>query len=619
MPPFFTLLDQSQHIIHVKRLINDLISSFLESFFNKHPNAETVALRAQREAINKALLLQTPLNQVDESVRPHVKAVRGYLAKLYDWYTGPMGMQLGHRKDYYALMLDSQVIEKNRGKFIAILRKHGFTEAKAQQERQKLTRDEDGGLNNGMQDEDLSSDFLGPGFTAKKRRARRDLWTDALRAELVEAGFYQKDIATTLIAYTEMMVRRAVWERRFHAPTRDNPDSADIKMYEDLGLSIHHPIAKLQLTLAQARQRGQLNEWQYQRISTDILPAYAGQLGLRTNSHIRKLSAGIVIYQNLRILAFAIFSQFVDVGTLMARGEFKDSQAGFRTLLNKQSRAKAFEMLEAIGAMRQGLTEHVLNDQALNTFMTGNAKRINDLFFRYNGMEGWTNLMRALGLVSAREFMQRNARKALAGDAKAIRYLKELDITPAEITAWDGHSTGDLRIKAALNRYIDEGMIRPDATLRPVWMSDPGYGVFAHLKGFLYGFHETFLRRVGREARIHQNLLPLLMLGMLALPFAALGYELRRKILGTSKHAPEGVGYLEELVERAGLFGAWQLVVDMEQADDYGKPFALGIGGPATEQLFDFFDRDLASWVPRAIPVVASVPAMRDWVKDELE
>ena len=290
-----------------------------------------------------------------------------------------------------------------------------------------------------------------------------------------------------------------------------------------------------------------------------------------------------------------------------------------RMLMSKTSRADAKEMLQAIGAMRQGLTEHVLNDQALNTFMTGKAKRINDLFFRYNGMEGWTNLMRTMGLVSAREFMQRNAQKALAGDANAIRYLQELDITPAEIVAWDGHSTGNLRINAALNRYIDEAMIRPDASIRPVWMSDPGYGVFAHLKGFLYGFHETFLRRVGREAKIHQNLLPLLALGMLALPFAAVGYELRRKILGTSKNAPEGVGYMKELVERAGLFGAWQLVVDMEQADEYGKPFALGVGGPAVEQLFTFFDSDMSSWVPKAIPVVASVPAMREWVRDELE
>jgi hypothetical protein len=491
-----------------------------------------------------------------------------------------------------------------------------FSESDAQNIRMKITRDEDGGLTNGFHEDVTTTEeeFFGPGLSANLQRAD---WTLAMRKELVEAGFYQKDIATTLIAYTEMLTRRAVWARRF----KDEDPSARLDRYDAARINPHGPVAKLQLRLYEAKERGDLNNWQYHRIIKDILPAYAGQLGLKTNAKIRKLSAGIVIYQNIRLLAFAIFAQFVDVGTLMSRGEFKDTQAAMKLLMSKADRDQAMVMLEAIGAYRQGLTEHVLNDQALNTFMTGNAKRINDLFFRYNGMEGWTNLMRAMGLIAGREFIQRNARKAQEGDAKAQRYMNELSLGTPELLGrvieWDGTSTTDEQINAALNRFIDEAMIRPDPTIRPVWMSDPGYGIFAHLKGFLYGFHETFLRRVGREAKIHQNLLPLLTLGMLALPFAAIGYELRRKILG-SKESPEGMNYMKELVERAGLFGAWQLVVDMEQADEYGKPFALGIGGPAVEQLFDFFDRDFAGWLPRATPIVSSSPPLRDWLRSTI-
>jgi hypothetical protein len=120
------------------------------------------------------------------------------------------------------------------------------------------------------------------------------------------------------------------------------------------------------------------------------------------------------------VLPFAIFSQFVDVATIFARGDWQAHQAGLRGILNKASRAEAYEMLQAIGAMRQGLTEHILNDQALNTFYTGNAKRINDLFFRYNMMEGWTNAMRAMALMSAREFIQRNGRKAMEGNGRHV-------------------------------------------------------------------------------------------------------------------------------------------------------------------------------------------------------
>jgi len=611
--PHFTKLSRILKAMPIARI------SLWEGFFNKKPTEEMKAKRALRDRVTEALLLQTKDKDLSADIKEDVRAVRKYLKELYTWYTGDMNMPLRERgnKDgvpsYYPLMIDTNFLEHNRGKFIEILRKYGFSEKDAQNIRMKITRDEDGGLTNGFHEEvtTTEAEFFGPGFAFGQQRAD---WPKGMRDELTEAGFYQKDIATTLIAYTEMMTRRAVWTRRFGETRELTTELLD--EYNEKGINPHGPVAALQLKLHDARG-GQLNEWQYQRIIKDILPAYAGQLGLRTNSHIRKISAGLVIYQNLRLLPFAIFAQFVDVGTLMSRGEFADTQASMKVLMSKTTRAQAMEMLEAIGAYRQGLTEHVLNDQALNTFMTGSAKRINDLFFRYNGMEGWTNLMRTMGLVAGREFLQRNARKAEAGNAKSQRYIDELSVTAAEVLAWDGHSTTNENINAALNRFIDEAMIRPDASIRPVWMSDPGYGIFAHLKGFVYGFHETFLRRVGREARIHQNLLPLLALGMLALPFAAVGYDLRRKILG-SKEAPEGVSYMKELVERAGLFGAFQLVVDMEQADEYGKPFALGIGGPAVEQLFDFFDRDFSAWVPRAIPVVASSPVLRDWMQQEV-
>jgi hypothetical protein len=164
-------------------------------------------------------------------------------------------------------------------------------------------------------------------------------------------------------------------------------------------------------------------------------------------------------------------------------------------------------------------------------------------------------------------------------------------------------------------------MIRPDATIRPVHVSDPGYMIFNHLKGFLWNFHGTFIQPAIFEARVHQNLLPLFTLGMMVLPFAALGYELRRWIGWGGNPPPrqEGASYLVELAERGGLLGPWQLVADMEQADNFGKPFITGLTGPTAEQLFDFYDKDLARWLPRALPVVAGVPVVRSWAQNTLD
>jgi len=581
--------------------------SLWEMVFNKQPTAEQQTARETNKRITEALLLKTPLSELSAEDAVHVKAVREYFQDMHRWAVEVQGLNLGKVADYYPMMLDTLKLDKNREQFEQRLSEANFTNEEVQETRVRILRDEDGGLVNGFQRAEEVNDFFGPGLASNLHRAKGK-WTDRLRATLVADGFYQDDMATTMIAYTHMLVRRAAWQNRFK---ETDFSSSKLMEYTNAGINAHSPIASLLLEVHNA----DINEWQRQRVLKDILPAYAGQLGLRTNSQLRKIGATVVIYQNLRLLAFAIFSQFVDVGTLFTRGGWADSQAAMKGLMDKTTREQALIMLQEIGALRIGLTEHVLNDQALNTFLTGKAKRINDLFFRYNGMEGWTNLMRTMGLLSGRSFIKRHGRLASEGDATSQRYLDELGITVGEATAWDGNSTADARINAALNRYIDESMIRPDATIRPVWMSDPGYGIFAHLKGFMFGFHETFLRRVGREAQIHQNLLPLLMLGMMALPFAAVGYELRRKIVGGGER-PEGFAYIKELVERSGMPGAFQLVVDMEQADEFGKPFGLGIGGPAVEQLYDFFSKDFDAFYPKAIPIVAASPTLRQWVKD---
>lgn len=594
-------------------------------FFKRGPDRTANNDRALRARIMDGLMRvdeqgnHLPLNQLDPEIRPHVTKIRAYLARMHSWYTS-QGIPLGKKQNFYPLMLDGYKVEHNRELFIDLIMQYGngITREEAENFRQRIVVDSDGGLNNSYNREaNTTAEFFGPGFASTRRRARFDSkWTPALRNALVEAGFYQEDLTTTLIAYTEMAVRRAVWQKRFGF-REGEISAADATQLNEMGINPHSPVAKLQRDIRQAN----LNDWQRGRVLRDLLPAYAGQLGLRTNYHVRRLSSWAVIYQNLRILSFAVLSSIVDVGTLIARTPLSDIHIHgntFSQFASKQGREDLFNMLEDIGAMRQSLTEHILNDQALNTFMTGRAKQINDLFFKYNGMEGWTNMMRALALGSGRQFLIRHAEKAQAGNQKSQRYLRELGIEAGVIRAWDGHSTtADPQINAALNRFIDESMIRPDPSIRPTWMSDPSYGVFAHLKGFMYGFHETFLRRALNEVILHQNLLPFLMLGMMALPFAAVGYEIRRYITG-AQNRPQGSDYMQEVVERSGLLGAFQFIVDMEQADDFGKPYGLGIAGPSVEQLYDFWTKDMESFVPRSIPIVAQFPQAREWVKDAL-
>ena len=619
----------------------------LWEIMNPRPSAATRAKRAHRNLVSEALLLQTKDSALSAEIKDEVRMIRQYFKDIHTWYTSTgavevhmpnstetmtvqgMGLKLeewGYRDEgrpaYYPMMVDSLFLAKNNDKFMEIMARHGWTDVEADNIRMKIIRDEDGGLNNGFQESAGTDNFFGPGFSSGQERNKH--WTPELRAELVREGFYQHDIATTITAYTEMIVRRAVWQTEFSE--RRPLQGALLARYDRFGdqINMHGPAAKLQLWVHEARANGEINEWQFNRVIRDILPAYAGQLGLRTNSKLRKLNSGIVIYQNFRILPFAIFSQYVDVGTMAARGDFQSFQNSMSGMFDKTTRKDAREMMEILGAIRQGITEHVLSEQALSTFSTSTAKRMNDMFFHYNLMEGWTNGIRVATAIAGRDFITRNARIALEGTGRerelARHKLASIGLATerelADAATWEGFTTDNEAINAALLRFVDESMIRPDPTMRPVHMSDASYVVLNHLKNFLWGFYGTFIKRGIYEARVHHNLLPLFTLGMMALPFAALGYELRRKILGTSKNAPEGGQYLMELTERAGLLGPWQLVADMEQADDYGNPAILALGGPALEQFASFVNKDMSYWVPRAIPVVASVPVMRDWARD---
>ena len=138
----------------------------------------------------------------------------------------------------------------------------------------------------------------------------------------------------------------------------------------------------------------------------------------------------------------------------------------------------------------------------------------------------------------------------------------------------------------------------------------------------MYGFHEVFLRRVFNEtidAQGAAKALPLIMLGVFALPLAAAGYELRKLITGRDLGTDDGLDYMWEITQRSGMLGVFQFLADMEAADDFGKPGLLGIGGPSAEQAWDIAAKDAEAWLPRAVPVAAGVPWLREEIRDVID
>lgn len=592
------------------------------------------------EMTRKLMQIQTDLFFEKDSQDPTVRKIRNLLDEMHTFYTAdpnttewvnvtvgkktmqlkPLGLKLKYRKNYFPVVWNVEAIKKNKSEFIEILMQgEGMTRKQAEDVANAFINDSQHGLMSEI-DPDVEDQIYGPGFQFK--RARK--WSKQTRNALITRGFHQRDIQTVMNLYMGSMMRRGVMESRYRETRHLDENLSEakriqyIETYKAYNIDINDPLARIKLQIERAREAGELNEWRYRRMMDDIVPALFGRQGMGMSNRTRKIMSGLVAYQNIRLLGLSLFSSFTDFGTLLNRaGMASFSEKGLHKLIQEATSEDARLMAQMLGILRDGVTQHVLNDAVVNSHMSSGAQRVNDLFFRYNGMEGWTNMMRTLAMLTGREFINRHARLAAEGDARSKQYLEDLGLTVEDVRAWDGQSLHNEKIAKALHRFVDESMIRPNAGNRPAWGSDPYYALFFHLKPFLYGFYTTFIRRVFYESKIYSQhwgkyagAMPFVMIGLMTLPFAASGWELRKKLSG-STYNPSGLSYMMELTERAGLYGPFQMALDMESASDFGKPFMFGVLGPAPEQLYDLVTRDLSYTLPRAMPVVAIMPGLR--------
>ena len=271
-------------------------------------------------------------------------------------------------------------------------------------------------------------------------------------------------------------------------------------------------------------------------------------LGSDIGSTWRNLNTWVTVYQNLRLLPLALFSSLVDPRGLVARGgTMRDAYDTFlrgmrevgRTWADmvarepKQRQKDHWEKVaEYVGAVDAATFSHHVADEYSSLYMGKKAKRINDTFFRLNGMEAWNRGARVGATQAAVRFLEHHAKLP---DTHSERWLKELGLKQSDLHfAADGSlitSKVDLRSKYladgvkpaeadakaeveiekthyAIRRWVQGAVLTPNAAQRPAWSSDPHYSMFFHLKQFSYSFHQTLIRRAVNELD-HGNLMPL--------------------------------------------------------------------------------------------------------------
>lgn len=392
-----------------------------------------------------------------------------------------------------------------------------------------------------------------------------------------------------------------------------------------------------------------------------IADALSGRLGADAMSpQIRKASGIIMTYENILTLLFASLSSFPDlVGPIVRSRDFagvRDALKGMAQVIgNTKDARERRKLLNDFGVSHRTVTEQALLEVYGAQFMSGTAQKVNDAFFKYTGLEAVTAFGRTMAASVAMRFIQRHGAQAVKGDAESARYLKELGLTPEDANSVNSahksyaehvsEGTADTeagkiaeRVLFAVNQFVDESVVRPDASQRPVWASDPRFMLVWHLKSFAYSYAKVIMKPVFKEAMYQyqkhgispQVAVPLIAFALPVMLASALGLRLREFIQYDIPHEmglnelerpsadKDFDAYLYDVLRRGGILGPAELAVNAMEAEDKKRSALVTLLGPTADHLNTLLQFDAYKAATRSIPGLSQMPEFKMWMYDKM-
>lgn len=527
------------------------------------------ALESLQTQSNAAIdALATPEERL--AARQAKATVRKLLDDMYGYMSG-QGVKvndLGVGKDYFPRVWDTSYISSHQTEFLNMVNKYvalGQYRGDPKKLMHRLMVAEGA---------EFTAEVDKPGMQHLKPREL------AFMTAADTAPFMRKDLASIISGYVTQATRRAEWARRFG----------------DDGKGIDR-------LLIRAKREGatpdDLDSAQKFVRSVD------GTLGDTINPEARRLFGNMIVYQNVRLLPLMIFSSAVDPMGIAVRGgtvgdAFQAFKRGVREIPKsfKKSAADddATKFAASVGVIDDATLVHTLGALYSQGMVGDTGRKINDALFRYNMAEQFNTSMRVSATEAAMGFLARHADGT--ANRHSQRWLNELGLRPGEVKLGaDGRPLvfehqgltleQSAKMKAAINRWVDGAVLRPDAVDKPIWMSDPHFSLLAHLKQFTYSFHETILKRVAHEYQ-NGNYAPAMALASYVPMMIAA--DMAKGMIQGGGDQPSwkenwGVGdYIAAGVERAGLLGVGQFGVDMLRDAARGGAGIGALAGPTIEQ-----------------------------------
>ena len=520
-------------------------------------------------------------------------------------YLVAAGVEVGDRgEQYFPWIFDTEYLGRNRDAFIQLIDQPKFAQA-LEELTIRLGRKMDGdrlyshfmGEMDGNVDVLPSSDPHAANFRSLNQRILafiEEHGDDSDRAEL--AKFFQKDLGLTLGLYIDRAVKQAEYVRRFGA---DNEKlTALLERAANEGATVDELTLANNLVLAHVGLLGGQTAMKLARVLGIKPPKY----GRPIDPRLQRAQGWMMVYQNLRILGLATITSIADpIGIAVRTGDFNVAFRAFRDGLAasmSQHKEDLTELAQALGVVDYTLTNEALGWEYGGVYITGKAKKINDTFFRVIGLQSWTRTTRVMALAAGQSFLFKHATNP---NKHSARFLTELGLDAADIKTENGQLkiltraerraatpeevARDDKVRSALVRFVDGAILRPNASQRPLFASDPHYALVFHLKGFMYAFHETVLRRVAHEAQ-NGNLVPIMAVGAF-IPAMIAGDVLRDLIrhggIPSHKENWTALDYMQEGLHRSGVAGAYG-TMGLDVLKDYNMG-GVSVLGPTIDQL----------------------------------
>jgi len=425
-------------------------------------------------------------------------------------------------------------------------------------------------------------------------------------------SFFSKDIDNVVHSYIRQVVKRSEFTERFGSEglvIQDLLEAAEEfgATKEELTMA-HHYVDAMIGKLGYSNNQRLMKFFSKIRNKRDdegnliYIEVAPGEV---VNPTLQKIFSAAVVTQNFAVLSLATFTSLVDPIGIAVRGGSMDVamtalKAGAKEITNavqqlaggdkKLYRSEMLKIAESLGVIEGHVLNEALEWEYGATWLTPGIKRANEFFFKSIGLTQLTKLTRVMAVSGGMQFLKRHGKM---NNPLSVRYMEDLNLQEGDVITdatggvklltssersdmarkkpegYEEILAADERVKAAISRFVDTSILRPNAAQRPIWASDPHFILVFHLKSFMYAFHDNILRRAFSEALGHNNYGPVMFLALFApmMMISDLFRDLFREAVGNPSGNPaRSLGdRAMNSVQRSGLLGLGQIFADAGQ------------------------------------------------------